>query len=173
MNFMKDQSDSLQESPELKSQIDGQMMVQIPIQASRLRKDIKIIQRNVLKGTLLPVTIKEIQAYYLSSPYFKDICLHLAQNKLPLSKAAITRTKILAERYLLLNSLLFRKTPEVFAIPENCADRLIALYIFSSFGGHQGVIKTDLIMIDKFYIPDLIHHPRTYIKSFHMSVMKD
>ena len=33
----------------------------------------KIIQRKVPKGTHLPVTVKEIQAVYLSSPYFKDL----------------------------------------------------------------------------------------------------
>ena len=31
----------------------------------------------------LPLTIKEIQAGYLSSPYFKDLYLFLSQNKLP------------------------------------------------------------------------------------------
>ena len=37
----------------------------------------------VLKGTHLPVTIKDIQAEYLINSYFKDIYLYLAQNKLP------------------------------------------------------------------------------------------
>ena len=32
-----------------------------------------IIQRKVLKGNHLPVEVKEIQAGYLHSPYFKDI----------------------------------------------------------------------------------------------------
>ena len=36
-------------------------------------KILKGIQRKVLKGTHLPVTVKEIQAGYLVSPYFKDI----------------------------------------------------------------------------------------------------
>ena len=45
----------------------------------------------------LPVKIKEIQAGYLSSPYFKDIYLYLAQNKLPSSKAAIRKVETLAE----------------------------------------------------------------------------
>ena len=41
---------------------------------------IKVIQRKVLKGTHLPVEIKELQAGYLQSSYFKDI--YLSQNKL-------------------------------------------------------------------------------------------
>ena len=39
----------------------------------------------------LSVTINEIQAGYLSSSYFKDMYLYLAQNKLPSSKAAIKK----------------------------------------------------------------------------------
>ena len=45
----------------------------------------------------LPVKIKEIQTGYLSSPYFKDIYLYLAQNKLPSSKAATTKVETLEE----------------------------------------------------------------------------
>ena len=36
-------------------------------------KILDIIKRKVLKGTHLPLTIKEIQAGYLTSPYFKDL----------------------------------------------------------------------------------------------------
>ena len=42
-------------------------------------KILKIIQQKVLKGTHLLVTVKEIQAGYLSSSYFKDIYLYLAK----------------------------------------------------------------------------------------------
>ena len=52
--------------------------------------------------------IKEIQAGYLTCPYFKNIHLYVAQNKLPYSKAAKRQVEIQAERYLLLDSLLFR-----------------------------------------------------------------
>ena len=52
-------------------------------------KILKIIQRKVLKGTNLPVTVKEIQGSYLISPYFQDLYLYLAQNKLPSNKTVI------------------------------------------------------------------------------------
>ena len=42
----------------------------------------------------LPVTVKEIQAGYLISPYFKDLYLYLAQNKLPSSKTAIHKVEM-------------------------------------------------------------------------------
>ena len=56
-------------------------------------KILKVIHRKVLKGTYLPVTVKEIQAGYLVSPYFKDIYLYLTQNKLPSAKTAFERQK--------------------------------------------------------------------------------
>ena len=110
-------------------------------------KILKIIQRKVLKGRHLPVTIKEIQAGYLTSPYFKDVYLYLAQNKLPSMKSAICKVKMLAEKYILLDSLLFTSvtTPEnesvLLAIPEVCADKIITLYHSSLFAGHQRAIK--------------------------------
>ena len=58
---------------------------------------LKVIQRKILKGTHLPVEIKEIQAGYLGNPYFKDIYLYLVQNKLPISKAAVREVETLAE----------------------------------------------------------------------------
>ena len=75
----------------------------------------------------------------------KDIYLYLLQNKLPTSKVAIRKVETLAERYMLLDSLLFKITPEketaVFAVPETCTDKIITLYHSSLFEGHQGVIK--------------------------------
>ena len=65
-------------------------------------KILKMIQRKVLKGTHLPIEIKEIQAGYLCSPYFKDLYLYLSQNKLLSSKPAIRKIETLAEKYVLL-----------------------------------------------------------------------
>ena len=60
----------------------------LPKQAD-IDKILKMFQRKALEGTHLPVEVKEIQAGYLVSPYFKDIYLYLAQNKLPNTKTAI------------------------------------------------------------------------------------
>ena len=120
----------------------------------------------------LPVEIKEIQAGYLSSSYFKDIYLYLAQNKLPISKAAIGKVETLAERYILLDSLLFKITPEketaILAVPEIYLDKIITLYHSSLFAGHQGVIKTYLMISKMFFIPNLIHFLRSYIRGCHI-----
>ena len=50
------------------------------------------------------------------------------------------------------------KEAAVLAIPETCADSIIALYHSSLFTGHQGVIKTYLTISDKFFIPNLNHY---------------
>ena len=135
-------------------------------------KILKIIQRKVLTGTHLLVEIKEIQAGYLHSSYFKDLCLYLSQNKLPSSKLAIKRIETLAEKYILLDLLLFKhileKETAVLAIPETCVDRIISLYHSSLFAGHQGVIKPYLTISDKLFIPNLIHYLRSYIKGCHL-----
>ena len=116
--------------------------------------------------------IKEIQSGYLCSPYFKDLYLYLSQNKLPSLKSTIKKLEALAERYVLLDSLLFKisleKESAVLAIPETCTDKIITLYHKSLFAGHQGVIKTYLTISDKFFIPNLIHYLRSYIKGCHL-----
>ena len=143
----------------------------LPKQAD-IDKILHIIQRKVLKNTHLPIEIKEIQAGYLHSPYFKVLYQYLLQNKLPHSKLAIKKLEVLSERYVLLDSLLFRINPEketaVLAIPEECVDKIITLYHKSPFAGHQGVIKMYLTISDKFFIPNLIHYLRSYIKGCHM-----
>ena len=133
---------------------------------------LQIIQRKVLKGTHLPTEIKEIQAGYLHSPYFKEIYQYLSQNKIPHSKMAIKKLEALSERYILLDSLLFRIYPDketaVLAVPELCADKIITLHHKSLFAGHHGVIKTYLTISDKYFIPNLIHYLRSYIKGCHI-----
>ena len=135
-------------------------------------KILQIIQKKVLKGTHLPVEVKEIQAGYLHSPYFKDLYQYLLQNKLLSSKSAIKKLEALSEKYVLLDSLLFIICPEketaVLVIPEMCAHKIITLNHKSLFAGHQGVIKTYLTISNKFFIPNLIHYLRSYIKGCHI-----
>ena len=135
-------------------------------------KILQIIQRKVLKGTHLPIEIKDIQAGYLHSPYFKEIYQYLSQNKLPYSKLVIKKLEALSEKYILLDSLLFRIYPDketaVLAIPELCTDKIITLSYKSLFAGCQRVIKTYLTISDKYFIPNLIHYLRSYIKGSHI-----
>ena len=58
---------------------------------------------------------------------------------------AIKIVETQAEKYILLDSLLFIINPEkekaVLAVPETCLDKIITLYDSSLFAGHQGVVK--------------------------------
>ena len=109
-----------------------------------------IIKRKGLKGTHIPLTIKEIQADYLSSSFFKDLFVYLAPNKLPSKKNTICKVLTLSQNYVLLDQLLFKlimitdKEKALLAIPESCRDKIISLYHNSLFAGHQAVIKTYL-----------------------------
>ena len=142
---------------------------------TNIDKILEIIRKKVLKGTHLTLTIKEIQAGYLNSLYFKDIYQYLAQNRLPSKKAVIKKVEILAGKYILLDSLLFKlttvpgKETALLAILEMCADKIINLYHSNLFAGHQGVIKTYLTINDQFFIPNLMHYLRLYIKGCHIS----
>ena len=80
----------IKEPPELKDLIDTSKLIQkfLPKETD-IDQILDIIKRKVLKGTHLPLTIKENQARYLTSPYFKDLYLYLAQNKLPNKKSAV------------------------------------------------------------------------------------
>ena len=126
---------------------------------THIDKILDIIKRKVLKGTHLPLTIKEIQEDYLTSPYFKDIYQYLAQNNLPSKRNAMHKVEILSERFILLDSLLFKlitapdKEKELLATPEVCADK---------------IIETHLTISDKFFIPNLMHYLRSFLKACHI-----
>ena len=160
-----------QEPIEIYDLIDTNNIVQqfLPKQTN-IDKILEVIKKKVLKGIHLPLTIKEIQTGYLSSLYFKDIYLILAHSRLPSNKAAMRRVELLAEKYIMLDSLLFKlttilgKETAMLAILEICADKIITLYHSNLFAGHQGAIKTYLMISDRFYIPNLMHYLRSYIK---------
>ena len=111
--FQRPHKSFFQDPNKLNNLINMGNLIQIflPKQAD-IDKTLKVIQRKVLKGTHLMVEIKEIQARYLNSLHFKDIFLYLSPNILPTSKAAIRKVEMLAKRYILLDSLLFKIKPE-------------------------------------------------------------
>ena len=66
------------------------------------------------------------------------------------------RVELLTEKYIMLDSLLFKlttilgKETALLAIPETCADKIITLYHSNLSAGHQGVIKMYLMISDRF-----------------------
>ena len=105
--FQRPDKSFFQKPKELKDLINKGTLIQnfLPKQTN-IDKILKVIQRKVLRGTHLPVDIKEIQAGCLHSSYFKDIYIYLSQNKLPSSKVVIknrsTCRKIYPPRLLII-----------------------------------------------------------------------
>ena len=120
----------------------------------------------------LPVEIKEIQPGYLNSPYLKNLYLYLVQNKFTQLQSNNQKNRNISRMIHLLDSLLLKITPEketaVLEVPKVCTDKIITLYHSHLFAGHQGVIKTYLTISDMFFIPNLIHYLRTYVKGCHI-----
>ena len=77
--FQRPHKSFFQEPKELGDLINKGNLIHkfLPKQAD-IDKILKVIQRKVLKGTHLPVEIKEIQAGYLHSSYFKDTYMLLS-----------------------------------------------------------------------------------------------
>ena len=96
--YQRPDKSQLVDPPELTDLVDTDKIVQkyLPKQTA-IDKILKVIQRKVLKGTHLPLTIKEFNAGYLNSPHFKDLYLYISQNKLPSSKSTICKIEIWAE----------------------------------------------------------------------------
>ena len=99
----------LEQPQELIKLVNTLKMVQwYLLQQADIDKILKIIKRKVLKGMHLPLIIKEIQAGYLASSLFKDLYRYLAQNVMPHKRHARCKVEVLAESFILLDSLLFK-----------------------------------------------------------------
>ena len=96
--YLRPDKSYFQEPPELQAVVSTGKLVEniLPKQAD-IDEILKIIQRKVLKGTHLPIAVKEIKAGYLISPYFKDLYSYLAQDKLPTTTLGIGPVKMFAE----------------------------------------------------------------------------
>ena len=102
MEMSESQDQSYIEEPQnLANLVNTSNLVQkyLPKQID-IDKILDIIKRKVLKDMYLPLTVKEIQAGYLTRPFFKDLYRYLAQNKLPNKKSAMCKVEALSEKYI-------------------------------------------------------------------------
>ena len=87
-----------QKPKDLESLVDTSKLHKSVYQTSQHRHNfLKIIPCQVLKSLHLSMMVKEVQAGYLTSVYFKDIYLYLSHNILPSSKVGIRKVEALAE----------------------------------------------------------------------------
>ena len=89
----------LEQLQELTKSVNTSKVVQkYLLQQADIDKILDIIKRKVLKGAHLPLVIKEIQAGYLTGPFFKDLYRYLAQkNIMPHKRHARCKVEALAE----------------------------------------------------------------------------
>ena len=107
--FQRPDKSFFQNPKELGDLIDkGNLIHKFLPKQTDIDKILEIIQRKVLKGTHLPVDIKEIQVGYLCSPYFKDLYQNLLQNKLLSSKSAIKKLETLSEKICIARFLIIQ-----------------------------------------------------------------
>ena len=106
------------------------------------------INHKILRDTKLPLTLKDLKAAYLTSPHFKDVYMHLLQNRAPINKSAAHRLEVSAHNYMILDGLLFKITENnvgemdtVLCIPMSKVDVLLEMYHSSVMGGHVGITK--------------------------------
>ena len=88
----------IKEPSELEYLLDTTKIIQkfLPKQTD-IDKIVDMIQRKVLKGTQLYLTIKEIQTAYLTSLYLNNLYLYLSQNKLSSKRSAMHKVETFAE----------------------------------------------------------------------------
>ena len=92
--YQRPHKSQLLEPPELANVVYTNNIVQkyLPKQI-HMDKILKIIKWKLLNGTHLPITIKEIQAGYLNSPYFKNLYLYPTQTNHLVLRALYTKLK--------------------------------------------------------------------------------
>ena len=93
------------------------------------------INKKVLRDTNLSIDLRDLRAAYVTSPHFKDIYLHLTQNKMPIGKMAARWLDNQARNYMILDGLLFKIIDEgegnldtVLCIPTSKVNILLNLY---------------------------------------------
>ena len=136
------------------------------------------INKKVLRDTNLSIDLRDLRAACVTSPHFKDIYLHLTQNKMPIGKMAARRLDNQARNYMILDRLLFKIIDEgegnldtVLCIPTSKVNILLNLYHSSLVGGHTGITKCYHTISKRFYCPNLAENLRAYITGCHICQM--
>ena len=133
------------------------------------------INHKILRDTRLPLMLKDLKAAYLTSPHFKDVYLHLLQNRAPINKSAAHRLEVSVCNYMILDGLLFKITENnvgemdtVLCIPTSKVHVLLEMYHSSVMGGHVGITKCYQTISQRFYCPNLAEQLRAYITGCHV-----
>ena len=135
----------------------------------------KVLNRKILTRSRFPDTLKDLEAAYVQSAYFKDVYEYLRYNKLPNNVRKAYQVQVDANNYFLLGILLFRLHPSktgetvpVLCVPPSKMDMVLDHYHSSLLGGHQGMNKTLRTLQERFFCPRMGDLVRSYIVSCHV-----
>ena len=133
------------------------------------------INHEILRDTKLPLMLKDLKAGYLTSPHFKDVYMHLLQNRAPINKAAAHRLEVNAPNYMILDGLLLKITENnvcemdmVLCIAMSKVHVLLKMYHSSVMGGHVAITKCYQMISQRFYCLNLAEQLRAYITGCHV-----
>ena len=135
----------------------------------------KVLNRKILTRSRFPDTLKDLEAAYVQSAYFKDLYEYVRYNKLPTNLRKAHQVQVEANNYFLLGILLFKLHPSktgeivpVLCVPPSKMDMVLDHYHSSLLGGHQGMNKTLRTLQERFFCPRMGDLVRSYIVSCHV-----
>ena len=135
----------------------------------------KVLNRKILAHSRFPEPMKDLEASYIHSGFFKDIYEYIRYNKLLTNLAKAKQVQINSINYFTLGSILFRLIPDksgqmnpVMYIPPSKMDLILDYYHSSLLGGHQGMNKTLLTIQQRFFCPRMADYVRSYIIGCHV-----
>ena len=135
----------------------------------------KVLNRKILAQSRFPEPMKDLEASYIHSGFFKDIYEYIRYNKLPTNQTKAKQVQINSINYFTIGIILFRLIPDktgqmnpVMCIPPSKMDLILDYYHSSLLGGHQGMNKTLLTIQQRFFCPRMADYVRFYIIGCHI-----
>ena len=166
-------------SRKLFDEIQGEMIFRkhLPKQLE-INKFLESLKGKVIHDYDIPISIKELNAEYEKSPFFKHIYKYITKGHIPSSiqEQALKKLKTECEDYLVIDDVLLRiKIPKdkilepslLLVIPESHVPTILYQYHNSLLAGHLGVTRMYLILKGKFYANNLFSSIRKYVQSCH------
>ena len=159
--------------PTLQEQLKtNKMLYKFLPKQNDLDKLLQVIQRKILSKTHLHTDLRDLVAAYKRSPHFKDIYNFLAFDKLPTDSKTSIKVEKMAKKFMIMDDLLYKieisdtEHNALLCIPRSKVD--CVLKAFHTSLGHAGITKSYYTISQRFFIPHLATHIRSYITSCHV-----
>jgi hypothetical protein len=139
-----------------------------------LSKFMKVLKMKIVHDYEVPISLKELQADFKHSPYFKDIRQYITKGtcNLPESYSSRRLFKLLCEDFIVVDGILFRiklnknrklEPKLVLCIPETYIPTILYQHHDHILAGHQGVTKMYMTLKEKYWFPWMFTIIREYV----------